>query len=77
MTTLLPPDAFDIEPIAEAVHDLIQQRDAARRRADAYLRILTHDYPLVALAARWPGYATAFGLGVVAGMLLFDAWGVR
>lgn len=76
MTTLLPPDCYDIEPIADAVHELIRERDAARRRADAYLRILTHDYPIVALAARWPGYATAFGLGMLADMLLFVVWGV-
>ena len=76
MSTHRPPIQPSAYEIAEIVDRLRRQRDAAQKQADLYLEALRDDYPLVVLAARWPGYATCFGLGALLGLLLADLWPV-
>lgn len=57
------------------VEELTAGRDEARAEAALYLGVLRERHPMVILAARWPGYATICGLGVLVGLALADVWG--
>ena len=70
---MIPPSHRET---ARVISQLWDERDAAEAQAKLYLEALRDDYPLVVLAARWPGYATCFGLGALLGLLLADLWGV-
>lgn len=74
MTAHNSPIQHEPGEIAEIVDRLRRQRDAARKQADIYLEALRDDYPLVVLAARWPGYVTCLGIGALLGLLLADLW---
>lgn len=68
---MIPPSHRET---ARVISQLWDERDAAEAQAKLYLEALRDDYPLVVLAARWPGYATCFGLGALLGLLLADLW---
>lgn len=64
-----------IDDLAYLVDRLRMERDAARAESELFLAVLRDRHPMVILAARWPGYVTTLGIGVLLGLLVADIVG--